>query len=57
MIFYLILCFNIVKYSKIKQMRLLHTIFKKWDSDFSQKYEIHILVKKTIFNFSFSVVV
>jgi len=38
-------------------MRLLHTIFKKWDSDFGQKYEIHILVKKTIFLSNFSVVV
>jgi len=30
---------------------------EKWDSDFGQKYEIHILVKKTIFISSFSVVV
>jgi len=29
----------------------------KWISDFGQKYEIHILVKNTIFPSSFSIVV
>jgi len=29
---------------------------KKWDSDFGQKYDIHILVKNAIFLSSFSIV-
>jgi len=55
--------FNEVWHSSIWRIFLLQQpknwifIAKKWILDFDQKYEIHILVKNTIFPSSFSIVV